>query len=188
MQTGGDGITLLLREWERGDAKAAEAVMPLVYQDLREIARDHLRRERPGHTLQNTALIHELYLRLLDQRAPEWESREHFLATAGMLMRRILLDYARRRNAEKRGDGMAAASLDGVDRAAPEQRKVAVLADALADLERFDAQKARVVEFRFFMGLSMEEIAGALGLSVRTIHREWTVARAWLQAYMSERG
>jgi RNA polymerase sigma factor (TIGR02999 family) len=159
----------------------------MVYQDLRQIARYHLRRERPSHTLQQTALIHEVYLRLLGQRAPSWESRQQFFATAGILMHRILLDYARHRNAEKRGDGAVVPSLDAIpDRASPEEQQMIALADALADLGRLDPQKARVVELRFFMGLSMDEIAAATGLSVRTIHREWTVARAWLQAYLSD--
>jgi RNA polymerase sigma factor (TIGR02999 family) len=180
-------LTQLLHDWNRGDPHAAEAVIPLVYQDLREIARYHLRRERPAHTLQRTALIHEVYLRLLDQRAPSWENRDHFFATAGILMRRILLDYARRRNAGKRGDGAVLPSDAVADLAAPEARIVVALADALADLERFDPQKARIVELRFFMGLSMDEIAEATGLSVRTVNREWTVARAWLQCYLSDR-
>src|SRR5579883_1612640 len=185
MPTGSEGLTLLLRDWGRGDADAAEAVIPIVYHDLREMARQHLRRERPNHTLQNTALIHEVYLRLLDQHAPQWQDREHFFAIAGTLMRRVLLDHARRRAAEKRGDGVAPLSLDLLPdpvQAAPND--LIALADALADLERFDPQKARVVELRFFMGLSMDEIAAAIGLSLRTTHREWTVARAWLQAYM----
>jgi RNA polymerase sigma factor (TIGR02999 family) len=181
-------LTVLLRDWGRGDTSAAETVIPLVYHDLRQIARYHLRRERSSHTLQQTALIHEVYLRLLDQRAPSWESRKHFFAIAGILMRRILLDYGRRRNAEKRGDGDAIAALDTVpDRASPEEQEIAALSDALADLERFDPQKARVVELRFFMGLSMDEISVATGLSVRTINREWTIARAWLHAYLSDR-
>jgi RNA polymerase sigma factor (TIGR02999 family) len=181
-------VTVLLQHWGRGDTNAASAVIPLVYQDLREIARYHLRRERPSHTLQQTALIHEVYLRLLGQQAPTWESRQHFFAMAGILMRRILLDYGRRRNAEKRGDGELGPSIDTLrDLTAPEEREMVALADALADLERFDPQKARVVELRFFMGSSVEEIAAATGLSVRTIHREWTVARAWLQAYLSDR-
>jgi RNA polymerase sigma-70 factor, ECF subfamily len=188
MQTQGEALTLLLRDWGRGDAHAAEAVIPLVYSDLRELARYHLRRERPNHTLQKTALIHEVYLRLLDQRTPEWESREHFFAIAGTLMRRILLDHARRRAAEKRGDGIVPFSLDLLpDRAHAGPHDLVALADALADLERFDPQKARVVELRFFMGLSMDEIAAAMGISLRTVHREWTVARAWLQAYLSDR-
>jgi RNA polymerase sigma factor (TIGR02999 family) len=188
MHTSAPTLTVLLRDWGRGDAKAANAVIPLVYQDLREIARYHLRRERPCHTIQQTALIHEVYLRLLDQRAPSWEGRKHFFAMAGILMRRVLLDYSRRRNAEKRGDGAAIPSLDALpDRAEPQEPELIALADALADLERFDPQKARVVELRFFMGLSMEEISAAMRLSVRTINREWTIARAWLHAYLSDR-
>jgi RNA polymerase sigma factor (TIGR02999 family) len=187
MHTREGPVTVLLRDWGRGDSNAAEAVIPLVYKDLREIARYHLRRERPSHTLQQTALIHEVYLRLLGQAAPSWEDRKHFFATAGVLMRRILLDYGRRRHAEKRGDGAVLSNLDAFpDLAGTEEREVLALADALADLERFDAQKARVVELRFFMGLSAEETADAMDLSVRSIHREWTVARAWLHAYLSE--
>jgi len=188
MYTREDAVTVLLRDWGRGNADAGEAVIPLIYKDLREIARYHLRRERGPHTLQQTALIHEVYLRLLNQRAPAWENRDHFFATAGILMRRILVDYARRRNAGKRGDGLAMPSLDAIpETAMPEARELMAVADALADLERFDPQKARIVEFRFFMGLSMEEIAAATDLSVRTINREWTVARAWLHAYLADR-
>lgn len=188
MHTGERTVTVLLRDWGRGDANAAEALIPLIYHDLREIARYHLRRERPSHTLQQTALIHEVYLRLLDQRSPSWENRQHFFATAGILMRRILLDYARRRGAGKRGAGGALSSLDAIpETAPPEEREIMALADALADLERLDPQKARIVELRFFMGLSMEEVASATDLSVRTITREWTVARAWLHAYMADR-
>jgi RNA polymerase sigma factor (TIGR02999 family) len=187
MHTGEHTVTVLLRDWGRGDASAAQAVIPLIYHDLREIARYHLRRERPSHTLQQTALINEVYLRLLDQRAPSWENRQHFFATAGILMRRILLDYARRRGAGKRGDGGVLPSLDAIpETAPPEEREVIALADALADLERLDPQKARIVELRFFMGLSTEEVASATDLSVRTINREWTVARAWLHAYMAD--
>jgi RNA polymerase sigma factor (TIGR02999 family) len=188
MHTRADSLTVLLRDWGHWDADAAEVVFPLVDRDLRELARYHLRRERPSHTLQQTALIHEVYLRLMAQRSPSWENRKHFFSMAGILMRRILLDYARRRNADKRGDGGPPASLDaGASVAAPEEREVVALADALADLERFDPQKSRIVELRFFMGLSMDEIAAETGLSVRTINREWTVARAWLHAYLSDR-
>jgi RNA polymerase sigma factor (TIGR02999 family) len=151
------------------------------------MAQHRLRRERRGSTLQKTALVHEVYLRLLEQRAPGFRSREHFFGIAGTLMGRILVDHARRRDAQKRGDGAAACPLDAAaDSLGAEPRGTAVLEGALADLERFDPQKARVVELRFFTGLSMEEIADALGVSVRTIHREWTIARAWLQAYLSE--
>jgi RNA polymerase sigma factor (TIGR02999 family) len=158
----------------------------MLYQDLRNLGRFYLKRERPDHTLQSTALVHETWLRLLDQRSPGWANRAEFLSAAGVMIRRILVDYARKRNADKRGDGAPCLHLDAAPvrlREAPAE--YGALADALADLSAFDSQKARVVELRFFVGLSFHEIGDALGVSVRTVHREWTVARAWLQSYLT---
>lgn len=187
MDAGADSLTVMLNQWKQGSPSVREAVISLVYDDLRQIARYHLRSERPGHTLQQTALIHEVYLRLLGQRALLWKNRQHFFTTAGILMRRILWDYARRRNAEKRGFAASSHSVDGdPGLAPPDHPELVGLADALSDLERFDPRKARVVELRFFMGLTIDEIAAEMGVSVRTIHREWTVARAWLHAYLSD--
>jgi RNA polymerase sigma factor (TIGR02999 family) len=133
-------------------------------------------------------LVHETWLRLLGQRSPGWANRAEFLSAAGVLFRRILVDYARKRNADKRGDGAACLHLDLFPaRLQQEPAAYGTLADALADLAAFDSQKARIVELRFFVGLSMQEIADALGVSVRTVHREWTVARAWLQSYLTAR-
>jgi RNA polymerase sigma factor (TIGR02999 family) len=186
VHSGDSELTILLERWGSGDAAAAEQALPLVYQDLRALGRYYLWRERSGHTLQSTALIHEVYIRLLQQHSPGWTNRAEFLSAVGTLIRRILVDYARSRGAEKRGDGLAPLPLDSgraLAQAAPPE--ITALADALADLNTFDPQKARVVELRFFMGLSMEEVAGALGISLRTAHREWTVARAWLQSYLT---
>jgi RNA polymerase sigma factor (TIGR02999 family) len=180
------GLTILLQQWGRGDSAAAEKVIPLIYQDLRGLCRYYLNREREGHTLQSTALIHEVYLRLLEQRAPGWTNRAEFLSSIGILIRRILVDYARTRNAEKRGDGLRHLPIDSA-RAISKADPVVLtaLADALADLTSFDSQKARVVELRFFVGLTMEEIAEVLGISLRTAQREWLVAKSWLQSYLA---
>jgi RNA polymerase sigma factor (TIGR02999 family) len=151
------------------------------------LARHHLSRERPGHTLQSTALVHEVYLRLYAQHAPGWHNRAEFFATVGHIIRRVLIDHARGRHAQKRGDGAAGQPLEAAaeapDRAAPCHP---VLADGLDDLARKDSRKADIVALRYFVGLSVEEIAGALGISVRTVNREWTIARAWLHAYMAD--
>jgi RNA polymerase sigma factor (TIGR02999 family) len=180
------GLADLLERWGKGDPASVRDVIPLIYQDLRTITRQYLKKERPGHTLQSTALVHEVYLRLLEQQAPGWTNREEFLAAVGVVIRRVLVDYARARNAQKRDCGAQRIPFDSVQvlsRSGPET--LTRLAEALGDLSAFDRRKAHVVELRFFVGLSMEEIAEALGISVRTAHREWTVARAWLQSYLA---
>ena len=172
--------------WRAGDPEALEALLPLVYRELRDIARHHLRRERPGHTLQSAALVHEAYLRLLDQRPFDTENRAHFLAVASRLMRQILVDYARSHAAAKRGSDRVV-HLD-TSLVLPQVRTTDVVAldDALNALSKLDEQQGRVVELRFFGGLSTEEIAEVLGISASTVKREWAVAKAWLTRQMKK--
>jgi len=177
-----DGVvTELLRSWGDGDSAALRHLVPLVYADLRQIAARHMRRERHGHTLDVTGLVHEAFLRLAGQRATSWENRHQFFSVAARLMRRVLVDHARRRQAIKRGAAPAVVSLDD-EGAFPEPSAWALTAldDALADLAALDPRKSQVVELRFFGGLSVEETAEVLALSPATVKREWTFARAWL--------
>lgn len=175
-------ITHLLKEWSDGDQQALDKLTPLVYQELRQQAARYLRKERPGHSLQATALINEAFLRLIDVKDVRWQNRAHFFAIAANLMRRILVDHARRRDAEKRGGSQILLTLDDAF-AANSQPDVDLLAidEALNKLATFDAQQARVVELRFFSGLTVEETAAALGVSPKTVKRDWSVARAWLR-------
>jgi RNA polymerase sigma-70 factor (ECF subfamily) len=170
--------------WKAGDPQALEALVPIVYKELREIARRQLRRERPGHTLQSAALVHEAYMRLLDQRPFDTENRSHFLAVASRLMRQILVDHARSHGAAKRGADRRV-DLD-TSMILPQVRGTDVIAldDALRDLSNLDEQQGRVVELRFFGGLSTEEIAEVLGVSPSTVKRDWNVAKAWLTRAM----
>ena len=174
-------VTRLLRAWGDGDAGAAEEVMALVYRELRCQAAQHLRRERANHTLSPTALVHEAYLRLAIQRDTRWANRTQFLALAAMLMRRILIEHARRRHAAKRSGGQVHVLLDDVI-GALEGRQIDILAldAALRDLARIDPTKVRMVELRFFAGLSIDETADVLGVSAATVLREWRGAKAWL--------
>jgi len=174
--------------WKAGDQKALDRLIPLLYNELREIARRHLQRERPGHTLQSAALVHEAYLRLLDQEPFDSENRLHFLAVVSRLMRQILVDYARSHGAAKRGADLKV-ELEGALIAAPE-RSIDVLAldDALSQLTKLDEQQSRIVEMRFFGGLSVEEIGEVLGISRSTVKREWNVAKAWLSRQMKRGG
>jgi len=179
-------VTELLARWKAGDQGALEALVPLVYKELRDVARYHLRRERPGHTLQSADLVHEAYIRLLGQRPFETENRAHFLAVASRLMRQILVDYARSHGAVKRGADRkveldASLVLPQVQRA-----DVIALDDALSDLARLDERQSRIVELRFFGGLAIEEIAEALDISESTVKREWNVAKAWLTRQMKK--
>lgn len=175
-------ITHLLKEWSDGDRQALDKLTPLVYEELRHQAARYLRRERPGHTLQTTALIHEAYLRLIDAKDVHWQSRAHFFAIAANLMRRILVEHARRRDADKRGGSQVRVQLDEA-LAVADEADVDLLAidEALDRLAAIDPQQARVVELRFFSGLSVEETAAALGVSPKTVKRDWSVARAWLR-------
>jgi RNA polymerase sigma factor (TIGR02999 family) len=179
-------VSELLVRWKAGDQDALEALLPLVYKELRDIARYHLQRERPGHTLQSAALVHEVYLRLLDQRPFDTDNRAHFLAVASRLMRQILVDHARSHGAAKRGADRRV-ELDA-SLVLPQARSTDVVAldDALTDLARLDEQQSRIVELRFFGGLSNEEIAEVLGISVSTVKRDWNVAKAWLTREMKK--
>ncbi|MDQ6635747.1 MAG: ECF-type sigma factor [Gemmatimonadota bacterium] len=178
-------VTELLHAWGAGDARASEALVPLVYAELRRQARRALRRESEGHTLQATALVHEAWLRLDGQHDARWESRSQFLAVAAQMMRRVLVDHARTRRALKRGGGVAATQVtlgEAIQAvASPDPVDVLALDDALERLAIMDARKARLVELRYFAGLSIPEAAAALGISEATVGREWAVARMWLR-------
>lgn len=181
-------ITGLLRRWQAGDRKALDALVPTVYTALERLARQQLRKERPDHTLQSAALVNEAYLRLVGMESPAWESRTHFFAIASQLMRQILVDYARRRRADKRGGGETL-SLDDTGLFAPSKNRsadvdVLALDDALRALGQMDARKAQVVELRFFGGLTFEETAEILKVSPMTISRDWSTAKAWLHREM----
>jgi RNA polymerase sigma factor (TIGR02999 family) len=174
-------VTDLLLAWRAGDAGARDRLVPLVYQELRRRAAASLRRERDGHTMQPTALVHEIYLRLVDQDRAAWQNRVQFFAVASQMMRRVLVDRARARNAHKRSGRWARVALD--DAAAVGQPLAVDVLDldaALTELAAFDERKCRIVELRFFGGLSLHETGEALDLSVATVEREWQVARAWL--------
>ncbi|MGE5414561.1 MAG: sigma-70 family RNA polymerase sigma factor, partial [Syntrophomonadaceae bacterium] len=175
-------VTRLLIAWNAGDRSAVERLMPLVYAELREIAERHFRRERPGHTLQPTAVVHEAYFRLVDQTRVTWKNRGHFFAIASQAMRRILIDYARAREADKRGGREKPVTLD-VGIASPEpvdDVDLLALDEALVRLKELDEPQARIVELRFFGGLSIEETAEAMETSPSSIKREFRSARAWL--------
>jgi len=185
-------VTELLRAWGAGDAQASEVVAPLVYAELRRQAGLALRREEPGHTLQTTALVNEAWLRLDTQRDARWESRTQFYAVAAQMMRRILVDHARRRQSLKRGAAPVQVTLDAIDReghahasttaqSSLDPVDLLALDDALAGLTELDPQKARLVELRYFAGLSMPQVAEVLGVSLATVGREWSVARMWLR-------
>lgn len=177
----GETITQLLAKWGSGDPEAAERVLPLVYQELRRIAARQLRRERAGHTLQATAIVHEAYLRLVGQPGLEWPSRAHFFAFSAHLIRRILVDYARHRNRAKRGGLSEKITLVEVaDLALEKNPDLLALDEALSGLEKVDPRKAAVVELKFFAGLTLDEVAEQLGISSETVSREWRRARAWL--------
>jgi RNA polymerase sigma factor (TIGR02999 family) len=180
-------ITRLLAGWSRGDRAAFDQLVPVVYDELHRIAGQRLQHERPNHTLQPTALVNEAYLKLIDQRQPHWRNRAHFFAIAATLMRRILVDHARSRAAHKRGEGLPAISLEQVDVPAPEpQMDVVALDHALERLASIDPRQSRLVELRYFGGLSIEETAEVLGISPTTISREWCSAKAWLYREMRD--
>ena len=179
-------MTQILDDWTRGDREALNRLVPLVYSELRRLARRHLGRERQGHTLQTTALIHEAYLRLVDQRHVRWQNRAHFFAVAARLMRRILVDHARGRQRIKRGGSVIQLPLEEALVVAAEQLNVDVLAldDALTQLLALDARQCQIVELRFFTGLSIEETATVLGVSSATVKNDWNIAKAWLRREM----
>jgi len=182
-----DGVTKLLLAWSEGQDEALEKLVPLVYQELRRMARRYMYGERAGHTLQTTALVNEAYLRLVDSRKVLWQNRAHFFAISAQLMRRILVDFARSRRYQKRGGGMENLTLNEELIMAPQQgRQLLALDDALCALAKTDARKARVVELRFFGGLSAEETAEVLKVSPDTVLRDWRLAKAWLAREMGK--
>ncbi len=179
-------ITQLLVAWGDGDSHALQELMPLVYRELRRIAHGRLGRERPGHTLQTTALVHEAYLRLVDQQEASWKNRAQFFAVAAQMMRRILVDYARARQYDKRGGGARQVELDEAIVASKDlAAEVVALDEVLLSLAELDPRKSQVVELRVFGGLSVEETAESLGVSPGTVKRDWTLAKAWLQREMT---
>lgn len=175
-------ITTLLHEWGEGKREALDELFPLVYDELHKRARQYLRRERPDHTLQTTALINEAYLKLIDQRAVNWQDRSHFFAIAAQMMRRILVDHARTKHRDKRGGKDVKISLEEIGFVVSNEINVDLIAldDALKRLEAIDEQQTRVVELRYFSGLSLEETAEALHISRATAARDWAMAKAWL--------
>ena len=174
-------VTQLLVQWSKGDREALEALVPLVYEELRRVARYYLRQEKQNHTLSSTALVHEAYLRLVSQKEVTWQNRAHFFGVAAQMMRRILVDHARRYAYAKRGGGALTLALDEVV-ATPQRRAIDLVAldDALDSLAKLDQRQSRMVELRFFGGLSIEETSEVLGVSTPTVKREWASARAWL--------
>jgi RNA polymerase sigma-70 factor (ECF subfamily) len=179
-------VTDLLIAWSGGEPRAEERLLPLVYAELHELAASYMRRERAEHTLQPTALVHEAYMRLVDQQRVQWQNRAHFFAIAAQMMRRILVDHARRRQAARRGDNPLAVPLTDIDGLGVEVSPDIIAVDeALVALTALDTEKGRIVEMRFFGGLSNAEIAEVLGVSLATIVRHWRVARAWLYRYLT---
>jgi RNA polymerase sigma factor (TIGR02999 family) len=187
-ESGNADVSRLLQAWSRGDTGALDRLTPIVYGELRRLARRHLKGERDGHSLQATALVNEAYVRLTDFTRMEWQNRAHFFAVSAQVMRRILVDHARRRNA-KRGRGLLHVSIDETVVVAPEPSlDLVALDDALNALARVDARKAHVVEMRFFGGLTVEESAEVLEVSPVTVMRDWRAAKAWLHREMTRGG
>jgi RNA polymerase sigma factor (TIGR02999 family) len=187
MEAATEGITQLLVNWRNGDKAALEQLTPLVYEELRRLARRFMARERPDHTLQTSALINEAYLRLVDQDGPNWQNRAHFFAVAAQVMRHILIDHARSYSYEKRGGGAQKVGLNeamglGEERA----RELLALDEALTSLATVDARKSRIIELRFFGGLDIPETAQVMELSPTTVQREWRAARAWLLHFIKD--
>ena len=174
-------VTMLLNAWSDGKEDALDELMPLVYQELRKLARSYLRAERPEHTLQPTALVNEAYLRLVDQRNVRWQNRRHFFGIAAQLMRRILVDHARKRQSEKRGGGETLIPFEEAKGVPVKARDLVALDDALKDFATIDPRSAKIVELRQFGGLSIDETADVLEISPATVKRDWTVAKAWLR-------
>jgi RNA polymerase sigma factor (TIGR02999 family) len=184
-------VTRLLQSWADGDATALEALWPMVYDDVRRLARRQMAGERGDHTLQSTALVNEAFIRLAGQRVFEWQNREQFLSLAAQIMRRVLVDYARQRGAQRRGDGakklslhdtQAAMEVDAAQALVDDQRvDILAIDSALTKLQQIDAPQGRIVELRYFGGLTLEETASVAGISLASVKREWTMARAWLR-------
>jgi RNA polymerase sigma factor (TIGR02999 family) len=174
-------VSALLCKWRAGDQEALQVLIPLVYQELRRIAQRQLRQERPDHTLQSTALVHEAYLRFMKQGPADIDNRGHFLAVASQLMRQILVDHARRHRAAKRGGGLKLELNEAMSAQKASCVDLIALDNALNELARLDPQQSRIVEMRFFGGLSIEDTAEIIGVSPTTVKREWATARAWLR-------
>lgn len=187
MKAASHQVTELLRDWSRGDQSALDKLIPLVYDELRRLAHKHMRREKAGHVLQTSALVNEAYLRLAGESQVQWQNRAHFFGIAARLMRRILVDDARRRSFDKRGGSRIQVSLSEALSVAQEQAaNVLALDDALKNLAANDARQSEIVELRFFGGLSIDETAEVLKVSPGTVMRDWTFARAWLRNEMSD--
>jgi RNA polymerase sigma-70 factor, ECF subfamily len=183
-----DEVTHLLLAWNDGDADALEKLAPIVERELRRLASHYLRGERPGHTLQTTALVNEAYVKLVDWKNVKWQNRAHFLGVSAQLMRRVLVDYARKRNFQKRGGAAVRIALEDVETVAEARdADLVALDEALKSLAAFDERKSRLVELRFFGGLSVEETAEVLGIAPRTVQREWSLAQAWLFRELRDR-
>ena len=175
-------VTRLLIDWSNGNRDAAMGLMPIVYDELRRLARSYLQRERPDHTLQATGLVHEAYLRLVDQKTTTWQTRAHFVGVAAQLMRRILVDHARRHRTDKRGGDWTKVEFnEALAPSATRTLDIIALDDALNDLAQLNPQHSQIVELRFFGGMTTEEVAEVLDVSPRTVQREWRMARAWLR-------
>ena len=182
-------VTQLLKDWSSGDHEALDRLIPIVYAELRAIAARYLRRERRDHTLQPTALVNEAYLRLIDQKQVQWQNRAHFIGVAAQMMRRILVDHAKSHNRAKRGGGAQRVSLDEVMAVSDERAtELLELDSALTALATFDDRKSRVVEMRYFGGLTVEETAEVLKVSEMTVAREWKLAKAWLYTHIEDNG
>lgn len=187
MSDSSETVTRLLRNWSQGDKDAASELFPLVYEELRRLAQRYMRNERPGHTLQPTALIHEAYLQLVDQTRVQWQNRSQFFAVAAQLMRRILVDHARSHGSQKRGGDTSILQLEENATFAPEREQGLLALDgALQKLAAIDPRKARVVELRYFGGLDAHEIAQLLGISAITVTRDWKMAKAWLRQELGD--
>ncbi len=187
MRSDVEHVNQLLIDWGDGDQEALEELLPLIYNELRHLAHNFLYRERSGHTLQTTALVHEAYLKLIDQKDAHWKNKAHFFAVAAQAMRRILIDSARRHTADKRGGSQEKVSLDDAPTLSqePDQNMLA-LDEALTRLQAIDPQQSRIVELRYFGGLTIEETADVTKISIATVKREWTMARAWLYQQLAE--
>lgn len=184
-----ENVTQLLQDWSKGNQQALEELLPLIYNELRQLAHNFLYRERPGHTLQTTALVHEAYLKLIDQKDSRWQNRSHFFAIAAQAMRRILIDSARRHVAMKRGGPQEKLSLDEApDISLEPNARLLALDEALRALAEIDPDQSRIVELRYFGGLTIEETAEVMKTSPATVKREWAMARAWLHQALTTNG
>jgi RNA polymerase sigma factor (TIGR02999 family) len=181
--------TQLLLDWAHGNQAALDALTPRIYKELRRMAAGLTKRERTGHTLEATALVHEVYIKLIDVRQVDWKGRAHFFAACAQIMRRLLVDAARKRSANKHGGGLARFNVDDVlTLSHSKDSRLVALDDALIQLQEVDPRRARIVELRYFGGLSVEETAAAIGVSVETVTRDWRLARGWLLTQISDAG